>query len=89
MSVSIKENYTTFKIAQVNGRQVILHRIDEIALDRPGYYSGVADGQKFEIFGGKRAGGTSRDWFVQWDTLGDFHMNATSLTDAIRLIETA
>ena len=87
MTVLIKENYPTFKIAQVNGRQVILHRIDEISLDRPGFYSGTANEAKFEIFGGKHAGGSSREWFVQWDALGDFHMDATSLTDAINLIE--
>jgi hypothetical protein len=66
-----------------------LNRVTSLVQTRPGHYEGTADGEAFKITGGKHAGGTSRQWFVQWNRLGDFYMNATSIIDAINLIETA
>ena len=81
---------TNLKFIKVNGRKVYVRRIESL---EQGEYSwewvGKAGGTAFKIFGGRASGGRANEWFVQWDTLGDFTMNATSFTHAVRLIETA
>ncbi len=68
----------------VNGRQVLVNRITEIRSTRPGHFEGLAYGDRFHI-----EGGTSRDWFVSWDGAWDGYIRATSLVDAIGLVEGA
>lgn len=74
---------------KVNGRNVYVNRITEITQTRKGHFEGIAYGSTFKIEGGKAAGGTSRDWFVEWDQGWNGSINATSLVDAIKLIEGA
>jgi hypothetical protein len=82
--------FTTWIV--VNGRKArIAKRITEIqqAPGSKGRWVGLADGKRFEIEGGRHAGGTSRDWFVQWDAISERCMKATSFVDAVTMIETA
>ena len=72
----------------VNGRQTLVNRITEITQTRPAHFEGLAYGERFHIEGGRASGGTSRDWFVSWDGAWNGHLNATSLVNAIKLIET-
>ena len=71
----------------VNGRTIFLRRVTEITQTRPGHFAGLADGEPFNIEGGRAAGGTARDWFVAWPVAWAGSINATSLKDAIHLIE--
>ncbi len=73
----------------VNGRQVLVKRITEIRGTRPGHFEGLAYGERFHIEGGLAAGGSARDWFVSWDGAWDGNIRATSMVDAIGLIEGA
>ncbi len=73
----------------VNRRQVLVNRITEIHKTRPGHFEGLAYGDQFHIEGGQAAGGSARDWFVSWDNAWDGHIRATSMVDALNLIETA
>ena len=73
----------------INGRQTIVKRITEIRATRPGNFEGLANGEHFHIEGGRAAGGTSRDWFVSWAGAWDGYIKATSLVNAIKLIEGA
>ncbi len=80
--------YSKTPVIIVNGRnRVYTSRITEIAQTRPGHFHGVAQGSPFHIEGGRAAGGSPRDWFVSWDGLWTGYIGATSLTEAINLIE--
>lgn len=76
-----------FTWIKVNGRHVrIAHRITRIERDRNEWVGETWNGDKFRIFGGRKAGGTIRDWFLQfadWTPI-----DCTSAVDAINLIET-
>ncbi len=73
----------------VNGRQVLVSRITEINKQRPGHYTGKAGDHDFHIEGGFAAGGGKNDWFVSCPTFWTGYISATSLVDAIKLIENA
>ncbi len=80
--------FIKYPIIIVNGRnRVYVSRITEIEQTRPGHFHGVAQGSKFHIEGGKAAGGSSREWFVSWDGFWQGYIFATSLVEAINLIE--
>lgn len=71
---------------KINGRKVFVSRIDEFEQTRPGHFKGVASGTSFHIEGGLAAGGSPRDWFLDWDGILD--MPCSSLVHAIKMIET-
>lgn len=71
---------------KVNGRKVYVSRIEEFKQTRPGHFEGVANETPFHIEGGRAAGGTSRDWFLDWGRLLP-NMRCTSLVNAINMIE--
>ncbi len=73
---------------EINGRQTLVKRITEITKTRPGNFEGIANGKHFHIEGGREAGGSSRDWFVAWVDVWDGYISTTSMTAAIKLIET-
>lgn len=71
----------------VNGRNFwIANRITEIENTGRNQWRGVANGCEFTIEGGRVRGGTSRDWFV--DCYGMTGLTATSIKDAVKLLET-
>ena len=72
---------------RVNGHHACFpKRITEIRKVRNGLFAGVANGQKFQIEGGKAAGGGRFDWWVDWGT--NLHgLYVRSLMEAIRTIE--
>ena len=82
-------------LTKINGRTKSLSdRIQEVRKLRPGRWLVVTSYGAFEVEGGRAAGGSSRDWFVdQVDTgrqiFGGKALNATSLMDAIHLLENA
>ncbi len=73
---------------EVNGRRVYVRRVTEFRQIKPGRFEGVASGTRFEIEGGRQAGGSSRDWFLDWAPIGGT-LYCTSLVDAIKQIERA
>ena len=75
-----------FPTITVNGRRVLCRRITEFRQTRPGHFEGAVGDQRFTIEGGRAAGGTSREWFLDWgDILPDYP--CTSLIEALRAIE--
>ncbi len=87
MTTATFKQDSLFRTLTVNGRRVYVRRIESIAKEGGYTFKGQADGGDFEIFGGLASGGTARQWFVKWATLGDFWMDATSMVDAVSLIE--
>lgn len=72
----------------INGRQVLVNRITEIANTNASWeWVGKAGGYDFRIFGGKASGGSANEWFVEWAALGEDTMNATSFTECVKIIE--
>jgi len=70
----------------VSGRRVYTTHLSNF--QKPGPYTWTVEryGNTFTIEGGKRAGGTSRDWFVDSPTFNG-SIACTSLVDAIRMID--
>jgi hypothetical protein len=74
---------------RVNGRYAVsCKRITEFRKVRAGHFEGIANGRAFHIEGGRPAGGSSRDWFVDWDEIFK-GLHCTSLVEALRNIENA
>ncbi len=75
----------------VNGRKVLISsRIESIEKVSSGEWKGTTrNGWSFEIFGGRKAGGSSRDWFVTMSMWveGAKPIDCTSAVDAIKMIE--
>lgn len=86
-SIAIKTDDHGFKSIRVNSRFVSLTgRFDSIEKQGSYTWTGTADGRNFVIYGGTKSGGRSNEWFVRWDTLGDFELKATSAAECIRII---
>jgi hypothetical protein len=90
-TIVLKPSNYGFDNLIVNGRVVVSGpRIDAIENVGAGRWKGTAGGYAFELFGGRAAGGTSRDWFVRWDALSKdhtFHVNSAAA--AVNLIQNA
>ena len=74
----------------VNGRDHFFNR--EIILNkaRAGYWFGTVNGCPFNIYGGKHAGGSSRDWFVECgEYYGENTLQADSLAECLMLLDGA
>lgn len=77
-------------ILKINGRSKFYSRITEVRKLRPGHYVVVASFGTFHVEGGKPAGGTSRDWFLdQADGTNIYTrtIRCTSLCDALAIID--
>ena len=75
-------------LIKINGR--LQHFSREITLnkDRPGHWSGTVNGHVFKVEGGKAAGGTRRDWFVEsGDFFGGNTLHADSLVECLKLLD--
>jgi hypothetical protein len=74
-------------VIRVNGRRILVNRIETLTADPSGgKWTGLANGKPFEIIGGKKAGGASNEWFVKWEGAFDF-INVRSFHEAVRCIE--
>ena len=72
---------------RVNGRLTLFPvRITEVRNVKPGKWEGVANGRSFQIEGGKDAGGSATDWFLNWEGVLDWY-KCNSAAEAIRTIE--
>ena len=78
-------------LLKINGRLQFYTRVTEVRALRPGRYAVNSTIGGFFVEGGRPAGGTSRDWFVEtadgsmiW---GGTALRATSLLDALKLID--
>ena len=72
---------------RVNGRKIHAGRFEAIKQTGSGKWQGKASGFNFTIFGGKAAGGSSKDWFVQWEIDGDHDpIRVDSAVEAINFI---
>ena len=86
MTVKMTERYGE-RALKINGRAVYVTRITSIERASRAIWRGTASGYAFLIEGGKAAGGSSRDWWVEWDLLGGPAIHVNSFVDAVRLIE--
>jgi hypothetical protein len=70
----------------VNGRKFWFDHISDLKHIAGGRWTVLRHGVEFRIEGGKRAGGTRRDWFLEG---GNFNgpIDCTSLVDALRCLE--
>lgn len=76
-------------LIKINGRLQFFRRIETVTGSRGKFAVKAAHGE-FRVEGGKRAGGTRRDWFLDWSLDGeDFckSIHCTSLMDALRVID--
>ena len=76
-----------FDTLRVNGRKITAGRFEAIKKTGSGKWQGKASGYDFTIFGGRAAGGSSKDWFVQWQLNGDHDpIRVCSAVEAIDFI---
>jgi len=76
----------TQRDVRINGRLHKTERVAELQHVAPGTWHGtMTNGYAFEVFGGKAAGGSSRDWFVGFN--GTKAIECTSARDAFDLID--
>jgi len=89
-TINLKTEYNgALSTLSVNGKFITCEpRISEIANVSAGRWEGIASGEPFTITGGRGAGGSSRDWFVQWAHLaGEKHIPVSSAVEAVNCIE--
>ena len=75
---------------KINGRTHYCSRITTLRQVSPGHFEGTTYHglSTFHITGGKHAGGTSREWFLDWPPVSDVPFPCTSLVGALKIIET-
>jgi hypothetical protein len=81
-------------LTKINGRTKFYSRISDVRKLRAGRWLVQTNYGAFEIEGGRAAGGSSRDWFVDQvdngrQVFGGKSLKATSLVDALHLLENA
>lgn len=74
-------------LTKINGRTHYFSTIRDIRKIQPGHWHVERNGRFYHIEGGKAAGGSRRDWFV--DGFGGKGIPCTSLVDALKLIDSA
>ncbi len=79
----------SMNLIKVNGRVVdYARRIERIKKISDGWWEGIANGEPFEITGGKAAGGAANEWYLTWPpAYGDLPIYLSSAADCIRAIE--
>lgn len=86
-TIAMKTSEYGHQIIEVNRRFVSLAgRFDSIEKQGSYTWTGKADGRDFVIYGGTKSGGRANEWFVRWDTLGDFEIKTTSAAECVRVI---
>jgi hypothetical protein len=76
------------RVAQVNGRRIYVKRITAITkIGKAQWYVVDRNEKTYHIEGGKQAGGSSRDWFLDSPEWQGKAIVCSSFCDAINLIE--
>ena len=86
MNIKSIESFGT-SAYKINGRAHHFDRVTTLRQVRPGHFEGATNGTTFKIEGGRPAGGTSREWFLDWAPVGN-GFPCTSLVGALKIIET-
>ncbi len=73
-------------LLKINGRTQFFNREIVLHKDRPGHWSGTVHGHGFKVEGGKQAGGTSRQWYVECPDFWTGSIPATSLVGCLNLL---
>jgi len=71
----------------LNGRLLFYSRIRDFKKVAPGKYVGRRHDREFTIEGGRKLGGTRRDWFLEMPGYFDRALHCTSVKDALDLLE--
>jgi hypothetical protein len=75
-------------LVTINGRRRYFNRVSAVRLTAPGRYEVTTEHHgTFTVEGGRKAGGSRRDWFLEsasWNR----PIQCSSLMDAVRVIET-
>ena len=89
-SITLKTTEFGLNEIRVNGRKIAYHSNFD-SVEKQGSYTwiGKAAGRDFCIFGGTMAGGSSKDWWVQWDAIGEQQIKVNSAAECVRLIMNA
>ena len=74
-------------LLKINGRHRFFNKDIVLTKDRPGRWSGTVGGCVFDIVGGRKAGGSSREWFVDCPEYWTGSIFATSLVDCLNLLD--
>ena len=86
-TITMKTTEYGNQVIEVNRRFVSLAgRFDSIEKQGSYTWTGTAGGRNFVIYGGTKSGGRANEWFVRWDTLGDFEIKTTSAKECVRII---
>ena len=86
-TITMKKDKFGFDTIIVNGRLIdMAGRFDSIEKQGSYTWTGKADGRDFVIYGGTKSGGRTNEWFVRWDTLGDFEIKTNSAAECVRVI---
>lgn len=86
-TITMKKDKFGFNTIIVNGRLIdMAGRFDSIEKQGSYTWTGKADGRNFVIYGGTKSGGRANEWFVRWDTLGDFEIKTSSAAECVRVI---
>jgi hypothetical protein len=74
-------------LLKINGRTRFFEHIESVTMDRRGHYTvkSVKGTRTHHVEGGRAAGGSPRDWFLDGDHLNK-SIRCTSLMDALRII---
>ena len=87
-TITLKKDKYGYNELRVNGRLISLNgRFENI--EKKGSYTwvGTHRGHSFKVWGGINAGGSSNQWYVQYDAIGNQDLAEKSAADCIRLIE--
>lgn len=75
-------------LIKINGRLQRFNREITLNKERPGHWSGMVTGHEFKVEGGKAAGGSKSDWFVECPDFWNGSLKGTSLVSCIKLLDT-
>lgn len=80
----------SLKALRCNGRLIAFDgRISMLDYVSAGRWEGIANGEPFEVVGGRASGGASNEWFVKWAPgFGEAWVPVKSAVEALRAIET-
>ena len=77
-------------LIKINSHLQHFNRVSEVIKTRPGFYVAKTIFGDVEIFGGKKAGGSRNEWFVEGASIGCVGwLDANGLVDALKLIDNA
>ena len=68
-------------------RKKSYYRVSQIRQVGPGRYTAVFNGEIYKIEGGRKSGGTNKEWLMEGPKFNR-PVDCTSVTDALRCLET-